>query len=107
MSEGHICLPLLEITEEEREKVNEIYKIKLPTIEELKTETLSRSSAGHTGLLPERDTDTLKVFAEVIKRFFENPIEAISGMGKTCVIILKKTQDVNHIFLLLMHQLIM
>lgn len=44
LSEGHICLPLLEISEEEKEKVNEIYKTKLPAIEELKSEALIQFS---------------------------------------------------------------
>jgi len=43
LSEGHICLPLLEISDEEKDKVNEVYKTILPAIEDLKTEPLIQS----------------------------------------------------------------
>lgn len=43
MSEGHICLPLLEINEEEKERVQEIYKTDLLPVKELFKQPLIQS----------------------------------------------------------------
>ena len=55
---------------------------------------------GPDGLMPEPDLKRLKEFGDEIRRRFSNPINSISGIGKSITLELPKRQEVNQIVLM-------